>query len=116
MKTEEAPEEEGKKGTPSFKLEGPRVPPFYSALRRTIEQKMGGSMPIPQLRVLLKQPGIKQEEVKWSGIDDFLAAEQRETETPAQNRITKQEVLAFLDANRIEIQEVAKANQKQIGT
>ena len=64
VKTEEAPKEEGKKGTPSFKLEGPRVPPFYSALRRTIEQKMDGTMPVTQLRALLKQPGIKQEEVK----------------------------------------------------
>ncbi|RPJ37427.1 MAG: hypothetical protein EHM27_13225, partial [Deltaproteobacteria bacterium] len=57
-------------------------------------------MPIPQLRVLLKQPGVKQEEVKWSGIDDLLAGKE--------GKVTKQEVLAFLDANRIEIKEVAK--------
>ena len=63
---------------------------------------MGGTMPITQLRLLLKQPGIKQEEVKWSGIDDSLRRE---------GKVTKQEVLDFLDANRIEIREVAKGEK-----
>ena len=44
--------------------------------------------------VVIIDPGIKQEEVKWGGIDDFLAARE--------GKITKQEVLDFLDANRIE--------------
>jgi len=34
-------------------------PPFFSQLRRTIERKMGGIMPVKQLQALLKQPGIK---------------------------------------------------------
>jgi N12 class adenine-specific DNA methylase len=96
--------EEGKKpaespkverGETSFQLE---VPPFYSALQRTIEQKMGGSMPAAQLRVLLKQPGIKQEEVQWTGIDDFLAGKT--------GKISKQEVLDFLERNRLQIKEI----------
>ena len=47
-------------------------------------------MPVPQLRALLKQPGIKQEEIKWSGIDEFLAGKE--------GKIAKQEVLDFLEA------------------
>ncbi|MBP1724400.1 MAG: hypothetical protein H6Q44_2105, partial [Deltaproteobacteria bacterium] len=98
--TSEAGREEG---TPSFKLESPRVPPFYSALRRTIEQKMAGSMPVKQLQALLKQPGIKQEEVKWSGIDDFLAGKE--------GKIAKREVLDFLERNRIQVREVLKGEK-----
>ena len=92
-------------GEVSFKLEEgaerpAAAPPFYSALRRTIEQKMGGAMPAKQFAALLKQPGIKQDEVKWTGIQDWLAKKQ--------GKVTKQEVLEFLDANGLQVKEVVK--------
>ncbi len=101
--------EKPKTGETSFSLEGMErnAPPFYSALRRTIDQKMGGAMPAKQLRALLKQPGIKQDEIKWSGLDDWLNGKE--------GKVTKIEVLRFLDENQLQVKEVLKGETgKQI--
>jgi N12 class adenine-specific DNA methylase len=89
-------------GDISFSLGRPeaQAPPFYSALRKTVETKMGGSMPAKQLRALLKQPGIKQDEVNWTGIDAWLAGKE--------GKVTKEEVLAFLDFNEVKVSEVMR--------
>ena len=106
-----SPGKPGVSGEVSFKLEEGAerpalAPPFYSALRRTVEQKMGGAMPAKQFAALLKQPGIKQDEVKWTGILDWLAKKQ--------GKVTKQEVLEFLDANGLQVKEVVKGGANQL--
>ena len=92
------------KGTPSFILLEP--PPMYSMLQRVIETKMGKSMPVNQLEALLKQPGIKKDEIRWTGLDDFLAEKK-------DGKVTKAEVLQFLKDNELKIQEVTKGRTGQ---
>ncbi len=82
-----------------------KAAPFYSALRRAIEAKMPNAMPAPQLVAFLKQPGIKQDEMKWSGLEAWLKDKT--------GKVTKADVVQFLDANRIEVNEVLKGGTRE---
>jgi diguanylate cyclase (GGDEF)-like protein len=81
------------------------APAFYSQMERVIGQKLGNKAFPEVIRAIITDPknGIKQDEIKWSGIDDFLK------EREGKGQITKQEVLDFIKANTVEIREVVKA-------
>lgn len=71
----------------------------YSQLERTIDAKVQGKeIPAAQLAAMLRNPqsGVKAEELRWSGIDQFLQGK---------GKVTKQEVLDFVRANRLQIEE-----------
>jgi len=75
---------------------------FYSALEQAtipLQNKGTGSQFLAQIE---KTAGVKPEEVKWTGLDEFLKSRQN---------VTKQEVQEFLDKNRVEIKEVALSNE-----
>ena len=74
---------------------------FYSKLEQTIEQKMGNSQPVPALKAMLKD--IKPEEMKWSGLDEFLKGKEK---------VSKTEVLDFIRANQLDIKEVTKGGEQ----
>jgi len=82
------------------------TPAFYSQLERTIEAKMPAKASADQVRAILINPqnGVKADEVKWSGLDDFLRDKRS---------VTKQEVSEFLAANRIEVRDVMKGGAGQ---
>jgi hypothetical protein len=70
---------------------------FYSALEQAtipLQNKGTGSQFLAQIE---KTAGVKPEEVKWTGLDDFLKSK------PS---VTKQEVQDYLAANRVDLQEV----------
>ena len=70
---------------------------FYSALEQAtipLQNKGTGSQFLAQIE---KTAGVKPEEVKWTGLDDFLKSRQS---------VTKQEVQDYLAANRVDLQEV----------
>jgi hypothetical protein len=73
------------------------APAFYSQLQRLIEQKMGASATADQVRGMLRE--IKPEERKWSGIDEYLDGKEK---------VSKDELLAFLAGNQLEVKEVVK--------
>lgn len=79
---------------------GAIAPAFYSKLRQTVEQKMGGSADPAQIRGMLRE--VKPEEMKWSGIDQFLEGK---------TKVTKKELLDFLDENSLEIREITKSER-----
>jgi hypothetical protein len=100
-------------------------PPFYSKLERLVSAKMGNSATIDQVKALLKD--VKDEERKWSGIDDFLKqreqayarAKSKDIHRDAmladeiaalknKGQISKQELLEFLRLNQLDIKEVTK--------
>lgn len=78
----------------------PDAPPFYSQLRRVIDEKMPNRAAPQQVQGILKGGQVKPDEIAWSGLDDFL----REQRGP----VTKQQVLDFLDQNEVKIEEVVK--------
>lgn len=87
------------KGATAFS-EAP-APVFYSAVLRAAEnakiQKGDANQWIGTLR---NQPGVKQEELDWIGLEDWLKSLGRSA--------TKQEVVDFIRANQIQVQETLK--------
>jgi hypothetical protein len=79
---------------------------FTSKLEQAIDEKMSATQPVASLRAMLKD--IKPEEMKWSGLDEFLKGKEK---------VSKTEVQDFLRANQLEIKEVVKGGeQPQITT
>lgn len=71
----------------------------YSQLERTVDQKVQGKeIPAAQLAAMLRNPqnGVKAEELRWSGVEEFLRGK---------GKVSKQEVLDFVRANRLQIEE-----------
>src|ERR1035438_3391943 len=75
------------------------MPGFYSQLQRAIESKMPAKANAPQIMGILNNPqnGVKQDEVKWSGLEPWLMK---------QRQVTKQQVLDYLKANEVQVEEV----------
>jgi hypothetical protein len=71
---------------------------FYSAVSKAadeIQQPKGtGEQFLAQIS---KTPGVKQDEIMWTGLDDFLKSKKT---------VTKQEVQDYLANNRVDIKEV----------
>ena len=73
---------------------------FYSEVSRAVDalpmEKGGGS----QMRAMIaKSPGVKAEEMSWTGLDDFLAGKKS---------VTKAEIKEFTDANQVRVEEIKK--------
>lgn len=83
--------------------EAPRSPlGFYSALEESalnLQRNKGSGQAF--LNDLQKAPNVKADEIKWTGLDEFLKTKPN---------VTKQEVQDYLANNRVEVQEV------QLGT
>lgn len=77
---------------------------FYSAVSKAadeIQQPKGtGEQFLAQIS---KTPGVKQDEIMWTGLDDFLKSKKT---------VTKQEVQDYLANNRVEIKEVSLGTEK----
>ena len=71
---------------------------FYSAASKAVDniaqEKGTGAQFLAQIE---KTPGVKKEELLWTGLDDFLKGKKS---------VTKAEVQQFLNANRVEVKEV----------
>lgn len=81
---------------------------FYSAAKEavdSIQQPKGTGEQF--LKQIEKTPGVKPEEIKWTGLDDFLKSKKS---------VTKVEVQEFLDKNRVEVKEVklGEPNESEI--
>jgi hypothetical protein len=77
----------------------PRSPiGFYSAVEETVanipQAKGTGDQFLAQIQ---KTPGVKPDEIQWTGLDDFLKGKKS---------VTKQEIQDYLAANRVDVQEV----------
>ena len=73
------------------------VPIFKSVLKETTKKLPNKGSGEQILNTLKNTPGVKQQELKWSGLDDFL----KEKKTA-----TKDEVKEFLNLNSLDIEEV----------
>ncbi len=75
-------------------------PIWYSKLEKIVEQKAPGKNINPQsLIAMLKNNGVKDDEIKWMDVEGFL---KQNPET------TKQELLDYIKANQIEVKEIMK--------
>lgn len=77
------------------------MPAFYSKMTNLVEQKMGKSATVEQVRAIIKD--AKADEVKWSGIENFLEGKEK---------VSKQELMDFLGDNLLDIQTVVLSDMK----
>lgn len=76
---------------------------FYSDAERAVREiKQEKATPQQWLAMLQKNGGLKAGEDKWIGLSDWLKASEKKT-------LTKQEVLDYIRANKIQIEEVEYA-------
>jgi len=82
-------------------------PEFYSALENAldaVQQPKGTSDQM--LGILKNMPGVKQEEIEWTGLDDFLKGKKS---------VTKEEIQDYLMENRVQIREVQLGGELPAG-
>ena len=84
--------------------------PFYSQMSRTLDKKIQGKFAsIDQVRGILKD--VSAEEVRWSGIEEFLDNTSQSkwgTINASAAKISKQELMNFIAENSIKIEEVKR--------
>lgn len=99
------PQVAGMNPNPTVDLSAPQQPvePFYSALQRTIEEKMPNRANPAQVQGILRGSAVKPDEMIWTGFDDWLAEQK--------GPITKQQALDFLEQNQVRVEEVVKGNR-----
>lgn len=71
---------------------------YYSQLQRVIEQKMGGRADPKQIAGMVKGV-VKPDELEWTGFNRWLGEQK--------GPVTKEDVLAYLAENQVEVREVA---------
>ena len=81
---------------------GEYAPTFYSKMEREIEGIKGDKIGAAGVESFLKGKGVKDEEIKWSGIRTFLEGKKS---------VTKQELLDYARANRLNIEEKVLDNR-----
>lgn len=80
-------------------------PTFYSQVEKVVADKMPKRASADQIRGILKaQYGIKQEELDWLGIEDFLTT--KDSLPEEKQLFTKDEVLQFVRENNVQVEEV----------
>lgn len=73
---------------------------FYSQVSKVIDEKMPNAATPEMIRgILSDKNGVKAEELKWIGLDDFLVGKQK---------VTKQELQDYIAQNKVQIKEVEK--------
>lgn len=79
------------------------APVFYSALTRAAETaKIEKGSPSQWLATLKNMQGVKQDEIDWTGLPEWLSKHS--------GAVTKEQVVEFLHANQIEVQDVLKGS------
>ena len=70
---------------------------FYSQLEAAVQPLQNKGTGQQYLAQIQKSAGVKPEEIQWTGLDTFLQGKQS---------VTKQEIQDYLNANRVDVQEV----------
>ena len=73
--------------------------PWVYKSEEVARDKLKGPMPGTNILKMLQSAGVKAEEMKWTGLDDYLNTDKK---------LSPKEVLDFIQANKLQIQEVNK--------
>ena len=98
-----APPTEPDSGTNLFSPETELAPPFYSKAARIAFDKLPSSGSGESMLATLKNAGVKADEIKWIGLDDFLKDKPK---------VAKRDVLSYIMQNMVQVREIAKTQPK----
>jgi hypothetical protein len=80
------------------------APVFYSALEHAATNAKQDVMSPEQWQGYLKnQPGVKQEELQWTGLGDWLSGQK--------GKVSKSDVQSYLDEHKVDLQDVTKGGE-----
>jgi hypothetical protein len=79
--------------------------PFYLKSEKVLGEKMKGPMPAADIQKMLTANGVKPDEMKWTGLDEFLKEK-------GSAKVTPQEMQEYLAANNLQIKEVMRGRPK----
>ncbi len=81
---------------------------FFSALTRAVE---GFTQPRGSVRqwsaMIRKAPGVKQAEIEWSGVMEWLEGQT--------GSISRDDLVAFLKSNEVQVEEVVRGGESHVG-
>jgi hypothetical protein len=81
--------------------------PFYSALGKAVETSPLTRAPAEQwLGTIKNMPGVKQEELDWVGVEDWLKTQK--------GPVSKEQLSDFVRSNQVDVQEVVKGGYEDI--
>lgn len=80
------------------------APVFYSKLQNEVEAFKGDKIGAASIESYLKGKGVKDEEIKWSGLRTFVEGKKS---------VSKSELMGYLKANEIQMDEVTKADAEE---
>ena len=75
----------------------PDVPTFYSKAERVAQQKIPNTASGDQILATLRNNGVKENEIGWMGLDDFLKGKPK---------VSKADLQKFINDNQIQLGEV----------
>lgn len=79
------------------------VAPFYSAVERAVTNaKQPKAQPAQWLATIRNTPGVKPEELRWLGLEDWLKEQH--------GSVTREQVADFVRANSVQIKEVERGD------
>jgi broad specificity phosphatase PhoE len=78
-------------------------PPFYSKAARVAFEKLPASGTGSSFLATLKNAGVKEDEIKWLGLDDFLKD---------RFKVAKKDALSYIMKNMVQVREIAKTQPK----
>ena len=80
-----------------------RTPGFYSKAEQVAQSKLPDSGSGDQFLSTLRNNGVKADELKWTGLDDFLTE---------RKRVSKTEVEDFLRENAVQVEEIVRGGER----
>lgn len=89
---------------PVEEAEKPNAPMFYSKAERVAMEKLPNAASGDSMLATLRNNGVKEDEVKWLGLDDYLQGKPK---------VTKADLLQHINDNKIELTEVNKGGPEQ---
>jgi archaellum component FlaC len=75
----------------------PNAPTFFSKAERVINEKVPNNAPGDSVLATLRNAGVKEDEIKWTGLDDFLRGKAK---------VSKAELQQYIRDNQIQLKEV----------
>jgi hypothetical protein len=84
-----------------------RAPQWYYKAEQIVTAKMPNRAGVDQVRSILTKGGVKADELEWSGVLRWLDEQK--------GSVSKEDVLGFLQENRVQVQEVTRSAEAEKG-
>lgn len=85
----------------------PDVPTFFSKAEQVINDKVSNNASGDSIKALLQNSGVKADEMKWAGLDDFLKDKPK---------VSKADLQQFIKENQIQLKDVDLGTKQRYET